>query len=122
MPTHDLTVNNFSHTLARQPLVLVDFWKESCLPCRAFSRVFQQAAAQHPDVFFGQVNVEQEPEIATVFHITSAPSLAIIRDGIVVFAKSGMADLSELHSLIAEARGLDMGQVSRRIQELKTAQ
>jgi thioredoxin 1 len=64
MSTVALTKEDFGQTVQRDGIVLVDFWAAWCGPCRRFAPVFEQASEQHPDIVFGKVDTEAEPELA----------------------------------------------------------
>ena len=41
----------------------------------------EEIAAEHPEYVIAKVNVDEEPELAREFKITSIPALFVIRDG-----------------------------------------
>ena len=113
MATVELTKDNFSDVVSSAELVLVDFWASWCGPCRSFGPVFEEASERHPDAVFGKVDTEAQRELATAFRVMSIPTLVVIREGLVLYAKSGALPLEALDDLLGRARALDMDQVRR---------
>ncbi|MFA5606852.1 MAG: thioredoxin domain-containing protein [Leucobacter sp.] len=120
MATKDLTYDTFNDTVESADIVFVDFWAAWCGPCRSFAPTYEKASAQHPDIVFGKVDTEAEQRLAAEFRITSIPTLAVFREGILVYAQPGALPPAQLDLLIERARELDMDDVRKQIAERET--
>jgi len=108
MATVEVTKDNFDDTVTGNDIVLVDFWAEWCGPCRQFGPVFEQASADNPDLVFGKVDTEAQPELQMAFNVMSIPTLMIFREQVLVFSQPGSLPASVLTQLIEQVRALDM--------------
>jgi thioredoxin 1 len=71
--------------------VVLDFWGETCGPCLAMAKDFEDVAAQFdPDeVRFCKVNTETHGNLAEPFHVKSIPTILFIHNGKILDAVVG---------------------------------
>ena len=82
----DVTDATFeSEVLSSDKTILVDFWAEWCGPCRAVSPILDQIASEHSDkITVVKLNVDDNPQTAAKYQITSIPAMKVYRGGEVV--------------------------------------
>ncbi|AZP14834.1 thioredoxin family protein [Streptomyces aquilus] len=114
MPTVELTKDNFEETVTGSDILLIDFWAAWCGPCRMFGPVYDKASERHPDIVFGKVDTEAQPELAGAFRISSIPTLMAVRDRTVLYSQPGALPPQALEELIGKIRAVDMGDVRRK--------
>lgn len=83
MATRTVTDASFeTEVLGSSKPVIVDFWADWCGPCGKLSPVLEQLADDYADkVEVVKVNVDENPETATRYGITSIPSVYLFDGG-----------------------------------------
>jgi thioredoxin 1 len=62
--------------------VVVDFWAPWCGPCRALSPTIDKLAEQYEGrVKVGKLNIDESPDTATRFAVTTIPRVLIFKGG-----------------------------------------
>lgn len=86
MTTKTVTDASFADDVLRSGKpIMVDFWAEWCGPCRAVSPILDRIAEEHADkIDIVKLNVDDNPETAMKYGITSIPAMYVFKDGEVV--------------------------------------
>ncbi len=87
--------------LARQHRVLlVDFWADTCGPCKRLAPVLDSLVVETPELTVAKVNIDEHPDLAHQLAIMSVPTLVLYVNGEMVAQRTGFAPLRELRSWI----------------------
>jgi len=81
MLTHVTDQNFTAEVLDYQGKVLVDFWAPWCGPCQMLSPVIEEIASEVQDVKVVKVNVDENPDLANQYHVSSIPNVMIFDHG-----------------------------------------
>jgi thioredoxin 1 len=83
--------------------IMVDFWAEWCGPCRAVSPILDAIAQENPDKLkIVKLNVDDNPQMAMKYQITSIPAMKVFRGGEVVKTVIGAKPKPALEADLAE--------------------
>ena len=82
-----------------QGLILVEFYSDSCIPCKQLSPILGDIEDDYEDrVTVYKVNVNFDAELAEAYQVMSSPTLILFRDGVVVDKKKGLVKKEELRA------------------------
>lgn len=71
----------FNQLAQEEKPVLVEYWAPWCVYCRRIAPVLERLAEQRQDVVIGQINIDDEPELARAEQIEVIPTLILYRNG-----------------------------------------
>ena len=82
--------------------VVVDFWAEWCGPCRAVGPILDQIGEEYADkISVVKLNVDENPQMAMKYQITSIPAMMVFQNGEVVKTIIGAKPKPALESDLA---------------------
>jgi thioredoxin 1 len=70
-----------SLTNANEKPVIVDFFADWCGPCKMLSPVLDELSSETDEAIIYKLNVDESPDIANKFGVTSIPTLISFKDG-----------------------------------------
>lgn len=89
--------------LSSEKPIMVDFWAEWCGPCRAVSPILDKIAEENSDKLeIVKLNVDDNPETAMKYGITSIPAMKVFKSGEVVKTVIGAKPKPALEADLAE--------------------
>lgn len=96
-----ITKENYDELVAKsEKTVLLDFWAVWCGPCRMMAPTVEEIAEDNPDIMVGKVNVDEEPELAQRFGISSIPTLVALKNGTVIGQTVGVQPKAKVLDLL----------------------
>ena len=84
MSVLNVNKNNFDSVKNSEKPVLLDFYADWCGPCRMVSPLVDEIAEENPQYLVGKINVDNEPELAAAFGVSSIPMLVVMKNGKIV--------------------------------------
>ena len=118
----ELTKENFQEVITSNDIVVVDYWADSCGPCKTFGPIFEKVSEDFPDAVFAKVDTQNEQELAAAFQIRSIPTLMIFRENVIVFSQSGALPEGALRDVVTKAGNLDMEEVHKQVAQQQAKQ
>jgi thioredoxin 1 len=80
-----------SEVVGRAGLTVVDFWSQTCVPCRQLKKILGQVATELPDgVVIGTVNGDENHDLLARYGVRGFPTLMFFKDGEVVETRTGV--------------------------------
>lgn len=61
--------------------VFVDFYSDSCVPCKRMSPILAEIEDENPTVKAVKLNINYDSETALKYNVTAVPTLIFFKDG-----------------------------------------
>lgn len=83
---------------------VLDFYQASCAPCRSLEPVLKQVALQYAaKVQVYRVGIDRDLELAKVFHVTSLPTVLVVKNGQELMRLDGLIREHDLKAAFQKA-------------------
>ena len=92
--------NNFQQIKNSEKTVLIDFYADWCGPCRMVSPIVDEIAEENPQYLVAKVNVDDEPELAAEFGVSTIPTLVVIKNGKIVNQSAGARPKAQILAML----------------------
>jgi len=105
--TLEFTDSNFeAEVLKADKPVLVDFWAEWCMPCRALGPTIDELASEYADrAKVGKVDTEANSQTATQYGVQAIPTILLFKGGEVVQKFVGLTPKKDLAAALDRLSG-----------------
>ena len=96
-----ITTENFESEVIRSDVpVLLDFYADWCGPCRLLGPVVEQIAQEPAHIKVGKINVDEDPQLAMRFQVSSIPLLVVMNGGEVVNQSLGVRPKAQILAML----------------------
>lgn len=97
-----VSAENFAaEVLQADGIVLVDFYSDSCVPCKRIAPLLSEVAAAYPEGFkVVKVNINFDADLAEQYAVRAAPTLVFFQNGTEQARLRGLVKKSEIVEII----------------------
>ncbi|MBO5231046.1 MAG: thioredoxin [Clostridia bacterium] len=93
---------NFEEIKKSEKKVLLDFYADWCGPCKMVAPIIEEIAEENPQYVVGKIDVDDCPELAIQFGVSTIPNLVVLKDGEVVNQIAGARPKPQILKMLEE--------------------
>ena len=88
--------------LLSEGFVIVDFFSETCDPCKILAKILEEITCELPFVNIVKVNCTTHPKLGSDNEIEAVPTMFFVKDGEIKERVVGLIDQEEITDKISE--------------------
>ena len=93
----------FQELIQSERPVLIDFFATWCQPCKVQSSVLNSVKEQVGEkARIVKIDIDQFPTIANQYNVRGVPTLAVFKNGEMLWKESGVHDVNSLVNIISQ--------------------
>ncbi len=94
--------SNFEEIKNGEKRVLIDFYADWCGPCKMIAPIIEEIAEENPQYVVGKINVDDSPELAIEFGVSTIPNLVVMENGKVLNQIAGARPKASILKMLEE--------------------
>ena len=95
--------DNFeSEVLNSNVPVLLEFYSDSCIPCKRMSPILAELEEEHTDIKVSKLNIKFGADTARKYNVMSSPTIVFFKNREEVNRIKGVAKKADLEAVIKE--------------------
>lgn len=95
------TYENYNELLS-EGFTIVDFYSETCGPCKLFSKILEEITYELPFVNIVKVNTTNYPRLGSDNEIEAVPTIFFVKDGEILERVVGVMEQDEVMEKIGQ--------------------
>jgi thioredoxin 1 len=98
--------DNFeAEVLASEIPVLLEFYSDSCIPCKRMSPILAELDEENEGIKVAKINIRSGAERAKEYQVMASPTIVLFNKGAEVSRVRGVVKKAELEALIEGVQG-----------------
>ena len=93
---------NFEEIKKSEKKVLLDFYADWCGPCKMVAPIIEEIAEENPQYVVGKINVDDCPELAIQFGVSTIQNLEVLNNVEVVNEIAGARPKPQILKMLEE--------------------
>jgi thioredoxin 1 len=98
-----LNFNDYQEIIERNHSCVIKFGSEGCMPCEKFNTILDEISPKFKGrVRFFNVDIDEEPKLASLFNVKSVPTVFFIKDGKMFSSALGLMNKNILYDFLQD--------------------
>lgn len=95
----------FHKLIGEEKPVLIEYWAPWCVYCRRILPALERLSQQQEEVLIGQINIDEEPQLANKEQIEVIPTLILYKKGEVLGSIVAPESKAQIEEFIRQSLG-----------------